>query len=99
MLDLKSTVINSNHEIVGVKELKQMRDIKGWLTAVINTSEKHSNPHNFLFRRNVNGKAGMFYRNWSSNLWLPEMPNPGLILLIVSSYIPIILFVLNIPYF
>ena len=55
--------MNSNHEVVGVKELKQIRDIKGWLTPVINTPEKHSNPHNFLFRRNVEGKAEMFYRN------------------------------------
>ena len=86
-VDLKSiVVINSNHEIVGVKELKQMRDIKGWLTPIINTLEKHSNPHNFHFRRNVNGKAEMFYRNWSSDPWLPEMPNPGLILLSVSSH-------------
>ena len=83
-IELKSTIINSNHEIVGVKGLRQIRDIKSWLTPVINTPEKHSNPHNFLFRRNVSGKAEMFYRNWSSDPWLPEMPKPGLILLSVS---------------
>ena len=92
-VDLKSTVINSNHEIVGVKELMQIRDIKGWLTPVINTPEKHSNPHNFLFRRNVDGKAEMYYRNWSSDPWLPEMPNLGLILLSVSS--SLLIFVLK----
>lgn len=76
--------MNSNHEIVGVKEIKQIRDIKAWLTTVMNTPEKHSNPHNFLFRRNLQGKAQMYYRNWSSDAWLPDTPNPGLILLRVS---------------
>ena len=89
-LFLESTIISSNHEIVGVKELKQIRDIKGWLTPVINTPEKHSNPHNFLFRKNVDGKAEMYYRNWSADPWLPENPKPGLVLLQVSFFITVI---------
>ena len=81
ILDLQEAVYNSDQRIVEVKSIDEVYDIKGWLTPHIDTPHNHTNPHSFLFRANQDGKAEMFYRNWSSDTWKPTSPEAGLFLL------------------
>ena len=80
-LDLKQGVLQSDHQLQQVSEIDQVFDVKNWMKPQIETPSGHSNPHNFLFRLGETGKAEMFYRNWSSDEWIPKAPEPGLQLL------------------
>ena len=77
---------NSNQEIVGVKQLRRVFDYKSWLLPYIETRHNHTAPHNFLFHLGSKGKVVMFYRNWSSDDWLPAPPKDGLMILKVVYY-------------
>eukprot|EP00795_Rhopilema_esculentum_P009816 gene9816-18387_t len=49
-----------------VEVLQYVFAIKSWLTPHISKIQQHSRPHAFKFEACDNGKAGMFYKNWSS---------------------------------
>ena len=83
--ELEEAVLNSDQKIVGARDVHELYDIKSWMKPYIDTPHGHTNPHNFLFRQNRNGRAEMLYRNWSSDPWLPAAPEPGKLLLKVSS--------------
>lgn len=72
---------NSDQVIVEVKQLKRVFDYKSWLLPYIETPHHHTAPHNFLFRMGSERKVVMFYRNWSSDDWLPAPPKDGLTIL------------------
>lgn len=74
-------MLNSNQEITSVKCLDAIYDYKGWLSPHINTPHNHTTPHNFMFQCDEKGTALMYYRNWSSDEWLPPPPQPGIELL------------------
>ena len=84
-LELKEAVLNSDQEVMAVSEVDMIHDIKSWLVPHINTPHGHTNPHNFLFRLGESEKAEMQYRNWSTDSWLPLAPEPGVVLLKVST--------------
>ena len=80
-IDLEEAVFQSSHDIVGAKQLRRILDYKSWLLPYIETPHHHTAPHNFLFRMGSEEKVVMFYRNWSSDNWLPAPPNDGLTIL------------------
>ena len=83
--ELEEAILNSDQRIIRVRQIEELYDIKAWIKPYINTPHGHTNPHNFLFRQSTSGRAEMLYRNWSSDPWLPAAPEPGLLLLKVSS--------------
>ena len=85
--DLKEAVYNSNQEVTSVKQLSAVYDYKTWLKPFINTPHGHTSPHNFLFQCNEKGSAVMFYRNWSTDEWLPKTPDDGVMLLKVLMHV------------
>lgn len=85
--DLKEAVYNSNQEVTSVKQLSAVYDYKTWLKPFIITPHNHTAPHNFLFRCNESGSSVMLYRNWSTDEWLPQTPNDGLMLLKVFMHV------------
>ena len=85
--DLKEAVYNSNQEVTSVKQLSAVYDYKTWLKSFINTPHGHTSAHNFLFQCNEKGSAVMFYRNWSTDEWLPKTPDDGVMLLKVLMHV------------
>lgn len=70
----------ANKSVRDVVMLKEMYDVKDWLTPAMQQLHNHSNPHIFRFIRGSNGHCQMFYKHWNHEEWEPSA-QPGLQLL------------------
>lgn len=52
--------------------MEEMYDIKAWIVPHLNEFHGHSQPHCFKFVLNQDGKAVMYFRNWTSDPWCTE---------------------------
>ena len=68
----------ANSSVRGVTNLQYIFDIKSWLSPHLAEIHGHTTPHVFLFRKNADGVAVMFTKNWSHEEWEPQ---EGLLLL------------------
>ena len=84
--DLKEA-LQQQSRVTSVKQLSAVYDYKTWLKPFIITPHNHTAPHNFLFRCNESGSSVMLYRDWSTDEWLPQTPNDGLMLLKVFMHV------------
>jgi len=90
---------SSNHSVMNVSTVKQMVDIRQWISPHLEDIRYHTDQHIFLFKKNVSNKAAMYYKAWSHHEWEPS--NEGILLLKVCTYIPLITmlcFVLSVTY-
>ena len=62
----------SNKNVQNVTTLKYLFDVKNWIAPCIDEIHYHTKPHVFLFKRNFDGNAEMFYKQWSHNSWKPS---------------------------
>jgi len=56
--------------------IKEIYDVRSWITSSLNDLHGHSQPHCFKFVCNGNGKAVMFHKNWSSSQWCSDQEAP-----------------------
>ena len=52
--------------------LESIYDIKSWIIPHLNNLHGHSQPHCFKFILNDQGKAVMYFRNWTTSPWCTE---------------------------
>ena len=48
--------------------MKQMRDVKSWMTPHMDSISYHSNPHCFKMVSNEDGDVEVFYKKWMTGL-------------------------------
>ena len=74
----------SNQTVNDVETIRYVFDIKTWIAPHLEEIHNHTTPHIFALRRNINGKAALFYKAWSQCKWEPHDGN-GLVLLKVMN--------------
>ena len=62
----------ANHNSRESTTLRCIFDVKAWLLPALEEIHGHTVPHVFLFRRNAQGRAVMFYKHWSHEPWQPQ---------------------------
>ena len=73
----------SNQTVRDVTTLQHVFDIRNWIGPCLDEIHRHTIPHVFLFKRNAEGRAEMFYKQWSHKPWEPS--GSGLKLLKVNN--------------
>ena len=71
--------IESNHNSKLASTLTDVFDIRKWLNPFLEEIHRHTVPHVFLFKKNADGKAEMYFKNWAKDPWQPS--EKGLMLL------------------
>lgn len=75
--------LNSNSSVVSASTLEYVFSILDWLQPYIEEIHHHSTPRIFMFRRNQQGKAVMFYKHWWHNDWSPSSKEELVLLKVV----------------
>ena len=72
IVELHDQFQKSNKNVQNVTTLEYVFDVKNWIAPCIDEIHYHTKPHVFLFKRNFDGDAEMFYKQWSHNSWKPS---------------------------
>lgn len=82
-LDLIHATKASNHNVIDVKVLEYLFNLREWISPHLEKIKYHTEPHIFCFAKNQKGKSVMYYKAWSCDNWQPS--NDGHILLKVAT--------------
>jgi len=70
----------SNRNVTHVSALQHVFNVRDWISPYLEPIKYHTEPHIFLFKKNPNRKAAMYYKQWAvSKEWEPD--NNGCLLL------------------
>ena len=84
-LDLIVATKVSNSNVVDVKVLHYLFNIREWISPCLEAIKYHTEPHIFNFHKNTKGQTAMYYKPWAKSDWLPN--NDGLLILKVCMYL------------
>ena len=79
-LDIMEATKISNRNVTHVSALQHVFNVRDWISPYLEPIKYHTEPHIFLFKKNPNRKAAMYYKQWAvSKEWEPD--NNGCLLL------------------